>query len=168
MSIDKFGHFSNDRDFSLLFKREVECLTGIYLDTDGHINVQKRRIKNSSKPINGNDLSIKFYVDDKINEAKSHQMETITKSFQLRNKRVSELESKVIKMITQMEYIHNSIKEFVDKLENFNKFINQHLKKPPPIIRSDQTQIDGIILRKSPFAHRVNEEEVLTINVDHT
>jgi len=34
-------------------------------------------------------------------------METITKSFQLRNKRVSELEGKVIKMITQMEYIHN-------------------------------------------------------------
>jgi len=89
MSIDKFGHFSNDRDFSSLFKREVESLTGIYLDTDGYINVQKKRIKNFSKPINRNDLAIKFYVDDKINEAKSHQMETITKSFQLRNKRVS-------------------------------------------------------------------------------
>jgi len=95
MSIDKFSHFSNDRDFSSLFKREVESLTGIYLDTDGHINVQKKRIKNSSKPINGNDLPIKYYVDDRIHEAKSNKMETITKSFQLRNKRVSELKSKV-------------------------------------------------------------------------
>jgi len=102
MYIDQFGHFSNDRNFSSLFKREVESLTGICLDTDGHINVQKKKIKNSSKPINGKDFSIKFYVDDKINEAKSHQMETITKSYQLRNKRVSELESKVINMITQM------------------------------------------------------------------
>jgi len=91
MSIDKFGRFSNDRDFSSLFKKEVESLTVIYLDTDRHINVQKKKIKNSSKPVNGNDLAIKFYVDDKISQAKSQQMETITKSFQLRNKRVSEL-----------------------------------------------------------------------------
>jgi len=91
MYIDKFGRFSNDRDFSSLFKKEVESLTVIYLDTDRHINVQKKKIKNSSKPVNGNDLAIKFYVDDKINQAKSQQMETITKSFQLRNKRVSEL-----------------------------------------------------------------------------
>jgi len=59
-------------------------------------------------------LAIKFYVDDKINEAKSHQMETITKSFQLRNKRVSELESKVIKIKNLMEDIHNSLKELLD------------------------------------------------------
>jgi len=119
MSFDKFGHLSNDKDFSSLFKREVESLTGIYLHTDGHINVQKKRIKIFSKPMNGNDLAIKFYVDDKINEAKSHQMETITKPFQLRNKRVSELESKVIKIITQMECIHNSIKEFTAMIGRF-------------------------------------------------
>jgi len=110
--------------------------------------------KELKTPQNGNDLAIKFYVDDKINNAKSHQMETITKSFQLRNKRVSELESKVIKMITHTEYIHNLLKELFDKLENLNKFINQHLKKPPIIIRSDQTQIDGTILRKRPFSRR--------------
>jgi len=45
MSIDKFGHFSNYRHFSSLFEREVESLTGIYLDTDGHINVQKNELK---------------------------------------------------------------------------------------------------------------------------
>jgi len=67
-----------------------------------------------------------------------------------------------------MEYIHNSFKELLDKLENLNKFINQHLKNPPPIIRSDQIHIDGTILRKSQFSRRENEEEVLTINVDHT
>jgi len=71
-----------------------------------------------------------------------------------------------MKMITQMEYIHNSLKELLDLLENLKKFINQHFKNPPPIIRSDQIQKDGKILQKSQFSRRENEE-VLTINVDH-
>jgi len=72
-----------------------------------------------------------------------------------------------MKMITQMEYIHNSLKELLDLLENLKKFINQHFKNPPPIIRSDQIQKDGKIPQKSQFSRRENEEEVLTINVDH-
>jgi len=54
-----------------------------------------------------------------------------------------------------MEYIHNSLKDLLDKLEYLNKFINQHLKNLPPIIRSDQT-----ILRKSQFSRRENEEDM--------
>jgi len=57
---------------------------------------------------------------------------------------------------------------YLDKLKNLNKFINQHLKNPPPIIRFDQIQIDGTILRKCQFSRREKEEAVLTNNVDHT
>jgi len=45
-----------------------------------------------------------------------------------------------------MEYIHNSLKELLDKLEYLNQFINQHLKNSPPIIRSNQIQLVGTIL----------------------
>lgn len=160
MSIDKFGHFSNDRDFSSLFKRELESLTGVYLDTDGHINVQKKRIKNSSHPINGHDLAIKQYVDEKINSVKLEQTGEIVKSFEFRNKRVSDLESKVIKTITQIGQIDVLMTDFFDRLENVDRFINSYLRNPPPNLSTQKMEIEGTLVQKSPFAHREKDPKI--------
>jgi len=59
MSVDKFGHFSDDRERSENLKRRVNSTEGLFIDEDGNFNAQNKRIKNGSKPLHNNDLATK-------------------------------------------------------------------------------------------------------------
>lgn len=145
MSIDKFGHFSSNRQFSSIFKRELENLTGVYLDSDGHINVQQKRVKNSSLPTNDFDLTIKAYVDGKVNELKALQEQTIIKAFDQRNKRITEMEDSVIRLLNLMANLDKIMNTIIEKINNLNRFVSKYLKKPA--VKSSNIQIDGALIQ---------------------
>jgi len=50
MSFDKFGLFSVDKERSENLKRRVHSTEGSFIDEDGNLNAQNKRIKNGSKP----------------------------------------------------------------------------------------------------------------------
>jgi len=50
MSVEKFGHFSVDKERSENLKRRVNSTEGLFIDKDGNLNAQDKHIKNGSKP----------------------------------------------------------------------------------------------------------------------
>jgi len=64
MSVDKFGHFSVDKERSENLKRRVNSTERLFIDEDGNLNAQNQRIKNGSKPLDNNDLATKQYTDE--------------------------------------------------------------------------------------------------------
>jgi len=50
MSVEKFGHFSVDKERSENLKRRVKSSEGLFIDEDGNLNAQNKRIKNGTKP----------------------------------------------------------------------------------------------------------------------
>jgi len=44
MSVDKFGHFSVDKEWSENLKRRVNSTVGLFIDKDGNLNAQNKRI----------------------------------------------------------------------------------------------------------------------------
>jgi hypothetical protein len=165
MSIDKFGHYSSNSQFSSIFKRELENLTGVYLDSDGHINVQQKRVKNSSLPKNDFDLTIKAYVDGKVNELKALQEKTIIKAFDQRNTRITVMEDNIIRLINLMANLDKIMDTIIEKINNLNRFVSKYLKKPA--VKSSTIQIDSTLIQdKNGYAPpvdypsiRINEKE---------
>jgi len=64
MSVDKFGHFSVDKERSENLKRHVNSTERLFIDEDANLNAQNKRIKNGSKPVDNNDLATKQYTDE--------------------------------------------------------------------------------------------------------
>jgi len=64
MSVDKFGHFSVDKKRLKNIKRRVKSTEGLFIDEDGNLNAQNKRIKNGTKPLDNNDLATKQYTDE--------------------------------------------------------------------------------------------------------
>jgi len=64
MSVDKFGHFSVYKERSENLKRRVSSSKELFIDEDGNLNAQNKRIKNGSKPLGNNDLAMKQYTDE--------------------------------------------------------------------------------------------------------
>jgi len=64
MSVDKFGHFSVDKEWSENLKRRVNSTVGLFIDKDGNLNAQNKRIKNGSKSLDNDDLATKQYTDE--------------------------------------------------------------------------------------------------------
>jgi len=64
MSVDKFEHFSVDKERSENLKRRVNSTEGLFIDEEGNLNAQNKRIKNGSKPSDNNDLATKQYTDE--------------------------------------------------------------------------------------------------------
>jgi len=48
MSVDKIGHFSFDNERSENLKKRVKSTEGIFIDEDGNLNAQNKRIKNKT------------------------------------------------------------------------------------------------------------------------
>jgi len=49
MFVDKFRHFSVDKEWSEILKRHVKSTEGLFIDEDGNLNAQNKRIKNGTK-----------------------------------------------------------------------------------------------------------------------
>jgi len=52
-----FGHFSVDKERSENWKIRVKSTVELFIDRDGKINAQKKRIKNGTKPLDNDDLA---------------------------------------------------------------------------------------------------------------
>jgi len=59
-----FGHFSVDKERSENWKRRVKSIVELFIDGDGNINAQNKRIKNGTKPLDNDDLATKQYTDE--------------------------------------------------------------------------------------------------------
>jgi len=57
ISVDMFGHFSVDKERSENWKIRVKSTVELFIDRDGKINAQKKRIKNGTKPLDNDDLA---------------------------------------------------------------------------------------------------------------
>jgi len=59
MSVDKCGHFSVDKERSENLNRRVNwrVTEGLFIDEDGYLNAQNKRIKNGA--LDNNDLATK-------------------------------------------------------------------------------------------------------------
>jgi len=64
MSVDKLGHFSVDKERSENLKRLVNSTEALFIDEDGNLNAQNKRIKNACKPLDNNDLATNQYTDE--------------------------------------------------------------------------------------------------------
>jgi len=80
MYVDKFGHFSVDKERSENLKRRVNSTEGLFIDVDCNLNAQNKRIKNLSKPLNNSDLATKQYTDEILGKLEEDLRKIITQN----------------------------------------------------------------------------------------
>jgi len=110
MSVDKFGCFLNEKDYSRDITKDLEKLQSILNDYDGHLNIQRKRFKNYLPPIHENDIATKFYIDDEISKLVQNTSNEISKQpqkqeiFRLRP-RINNIEGKVSEISKKLEFL---------------------------------------------------------------
>jgi len=75
MSVDQFGHFSVDKERSENLKRRIKSTEGFFIDKDGNLNAQNKRIKNGTNRLDNDDLATKQFTDEilgKLGEDKNY------------------------------------------------------------------------------------------------
>jgi len=95
MSVDKFGHFSVDKERSENLKWRVNFTEGLFIDEDGNLNAQNKRIKNGSKPLDNNDLATKQYTDEILGKLGEDLRKIITHNVIRRLTKILSLENKI-------------------------------------------------------------------------
>jgi len=95
MSVDKFGHFSVDKERSENLKIRVNSTEGLFIDEDGNLNAQSKRIKNGSRPLDNNDLATKQYTDEILGKLGEKLRKIITQNVNQRLTKISSLENKI-------------------------------------------------------------------------
>jgi len=89
MSVGKFGHFSVDKERSENLKSRVKSTEGLFVDEDGNLNAQNKRIKNESKPLDNNDLATKQYTDEILEKLGEDLRKIITQNVSRRLTKIS-------------------------------------------------------------------------------
>jgi len=94
MSVDKFGHFSVEKERSENLKRRVNSTKGLFIDEDGHLNAQNIRIKNGSKHLDNKDLATKQHTDEILGKLGEDLRKIITQNVNRRLTKILSLENK--------------------------------------------------------------------------
>lgn len=122
MSVDKFGHFSVDKERSENLKRRVNSTEGLFIDEDGNLNAQNKRIKNGSKPLDNNDLATKQYTDEILGKLGEDLRKIITQNVNRRLTKISSLENKIelnSKRADSADQIFAKILEKIKTIEDY-------------------------------------------------
>ena len=67
MTVDKFGHYYNQKYNSEILKKNVSKTLGIIIDKNNNLDIHDKRIKNLAPPSEGSDAVNKNYLYSQIN-----------------------------------------------------------------------------------------------------
>lgn len=151
MSVDKFGCFLNEKEYSRDIKKGVEKFQSILNDYDGHLNIQRKRFKNSLTPIHENDIATKFYVDDEISKLVQNTSNEISKQPQKQEifrsrPRINNIEGKVGEISKKLEFLLKTINKIVEDINEIESNIFNYIIAPTAVLKSETESLE-----KKPF-----------------
>lgn len=111
MPVNKFGHFTVSTNNSL--KRHASKNFGFILDGDRNINVQNKRIKNVSSPVNDKDVVTKVFFDTEVGGIQADFLDTI-------NSVAEDIKKKISDITKDTSALKSSIDEHDVKIDKIN------------------------------------------------
>jgi len=130
MSVDKFGHFSVDKKRSENLKRRVNSTEGLFIDEDGNLNAQSKRIKNGSRPLDNNDLATKQYTDEILGKLGEDLRKIITQNVNRRLTKISSLENKIEFNNKGADSADQNFAKILEKIKTIEDYIFKYVTKP--------------------------------------
>jgi len=76
-------------------KRRVKSTEELFIDEDGNLIAQNKRIKNGTKPLDNNDLATKQYIDEILGKLGDDLRKIIAQNINRRLTKMSSLEYKI-------------------------------------------------------------------------
>jgi len=151
MSVDKFGCFLNEKEYSRDITKGLEKFQSILNDYDGHLNVQRKRFKNSLPPIHENDIATKIYIDDEISKLVQNTSNEISKQpqkqqiFRLRP-RINNIEGKVSEISKKLEFLMKTFNKVVEDINEIESNIFNYIIAPTSVLKGETESLE-----KKPF-----------------
>jgi len=144
MSVDKFGHFSVDKERSENLKRRVNSTEGLFIDEDGNLNAQNKRIKNGSKPLDNNDLATKQYTDEILGKLGEDLRKIITQNVNRRLTKISSLENKIELNNKRADSADQIFAKILEKIKTIEDYIFKYVTKPISLPKKTTIELEGV------------------------
>jgi len=144
MSVDKFGHFSVDKERSENLKRRVNSTEGLFIDEDGNLNAQNKRIKNGSKPLDNNDLATKQYTDEILGKLGEDLRKIITQNVNRRLTKISSLENKIELNSKRADSADQIFAKILEKIKTIEDYIFKYVTKPISLPKKTTIELEGV------------------------
>lgn len=142
MTLDKFGCFLNEKEYSKEIEKGVEKFQSLFNDSDGNLNLQRKRFTNCLPPIHENDIATKNYVDDEIDKvfknipreiAMQPQKQAIFKV----KPRINNIESKLNEFTLKIENYKTNLQKFMTEINKTEDIIFNYLILPKSKLKSE-------------------------------
>lgn len=108
MTVDKFGHFYNQKYNSEILKKNVSKTLGIIVDKHNNLDIQDKRIKNLAPPSEGTDAVNKDYLYSQVNHIQEVLKRGISKEVVNIRKEIIDLKLKIKEIYDVMITISSS------------------------------------------------------------
>lgn len=95
MTVDKFGHYYNQKYNSEVLKKNVSKMLGITVDEDYNINIQNKKIRNIAPPTEDSDAVNKAYLYSQIKHIQEILKHDLNTEFNSIRSEISELKKKL-------------------------------------------------------------------------
>lgn len=95
MTVDKFGHYYNQKYNSEALRKNVSKTLGIIVDETNNLDIQNKKIKNLAPPSQGTDAVNKTYLSTQINHVQEILKKGITKEILSIRKDIADLNKKI-------------------------------------------------------------------------
>lgn len=95
MTVDKFGHYYNNKHNSETLKKNVSKILGIIVDENYNLDVQNKKIRNLNFPSEGTDAVNKTYLHTQINILQEILKKGISKEVVTVRKEINELNKQI-------------------------------------------------------------------------
>jgi len=100
--------FLHEKEYSRDITKGVEKFQIVLNDYDRHLNVQRKRFKNSLLHIHENDITTKFYIDDEISKLVKNTSNEISKQPQkqeIHRLTINNIEGNVREISKKLEFL---------------------------------------------------------------
>jgi len=144
MSVDKFGHFSVDKERPENLKRRFNSTEGLFIDEDGNLNVQNKRIKNGSKPLDNNDLATKQYTDEILGNLGEDLRKIITQNVNRRLTKISSLENKIDLNSKRADSADQIFAKILEKIKTIEDYIFKYVTKPISLPKNNTIELECV------------------------
>jgi len=139
MSVYKFGCFLNEKEYLRDIKKGVEKFQSIL--NDGHLNVQRKRFRNSLTPIHENDIAPNFYIDDEISKLVQNTSNKISKQ-----PRVNNIKGKVSEISKKFEFLMKTFNKIVENINEIESYIFNYIIATTSVLKGETESLE-----KKPF-----------------
>jgi len=129
MAVDKFGHFSVDKERSENLKRRVKSTEGLFINKDGNLNAQNKRIKNGTKPLDNNDLATKQYTVEIFGKLGEDLRKIKPQNINRRLTKISSLENKIELYNKRADSADQIFAKILEKIKTIEDHIFKYVTK---------------------------------------